>query len=1016
VHRIEQKKKLIEPMSGADEISQLDQAFHEMDQLLQLAAEKERALFDNSSDIICVLNGDLNIEKINPACLPILGYKPDELIGKNLSQLTADSLTSEHFSNRTSEAALLFELQMKTIDAQIKVIMWSATWGQKQNCWYCVLHDISQQKKNEQEQRALVNLIVSDFEQPLKRISSLIKQIGNGSLGTISASLQEKISGATHTVPRLVSLVQDLLQIEHLQSTDLIIEHTLCNSANIIEDACRDVEAVAQARGITIQRQTTKIQWQVDEGKIMRVLINLLSNAIKFSPDGSAINVISRIEGEDVLVEIIDKGRGIPNKMLSSLFQTFTQTEISDGQRGKGTGLGLVICKRIVEQHGGEIGVSSIEGSGSTFWFRIPRNKTTSKHSDSALKAPIGAFEPKQSKNIANSAQIASKKNISLFSNWSLNKKGLFLIAVPLVFEIIFMVCMLGGLMRGAEELHKQIHDQELTAKAIKLTLSLASVGYSVGSLLRDPDAQQKCRQNLQVLSEDARAFKDATFNDSAAAAAANQILPALSALQKLAKEITSTNENIDYMASANEIISTTNGVTTKIEPLLDLLEQRQESAAEQQNYTRLLLISILTAGLAINFIVSIGLAAFFSRDIVSRLLILSDNARRFAEQAPLNQYLSGQDELAQLDNNFHATAEKIAEQRRRERAFLDNAHSIICALDRDGVFLASNPAAVQILGHGSEQLSSLSLFDLIDEEESIEIRKRFEESKRSASTQQVEMTLQSAMGDICLLWSIAWSDIEKSYFCVGHDITVRKNLGRLKKEFIALVTHDLRSPISAISSLTKIALYGVYGALNHEVEDALKQIGSESDKIAELVNDILDLEKLDAGKLSLQLQEVEAKAVLDKCIDLLKSKQSEAILLLASDSQAGILMADSERLTYALVGLLNQLLACQPAEISLCSHGNELSEISMSALDCKRELIFRPTEPDYPNVSTDSSVYGSRIRLPLSYRLTQAHGGTISVEQRGTNVFLKIAFRKSTSHGSSTELTKSLPEGELKI
>src|SRR5207302_10146952 len=103
----------------------------------------------------------------------------------------------------------------------------------------------------------------------------------------------------------------------------------------------------------------------------------------------------------------------------------------------------------------------------------------------------------------------------------------------------------------------------------------------------------------------------------------------------------------------------------------------RDRIATEQQARTRWLLSAILSAGLALNVATAMGLAAIFTSDVVRRLAGLSDNTRRFAEQLPLNAMLPGSDEISLLDVDFRTTADRIAEQRARERAFFDHARSI---------------------------------------------------------------------------------------------------------------------------------------------------------------------------------------------------------------------------------------------------------------------------------------------------------------------------------------------------
>ncbi len=136
--------------------------------------------------------------------------------------------------------------------------------------------------------------------------------------------------------------------------------------------AIQSVSSLAASSEIELESEDHALTVRADESRMVQVLVNLLSNAIKFSPTKGAVKLDAAQTDEGVTLSVVDNGRGIPADQLSAVFERFKQVQASDSANRKGSGLGLSICKAIVEQHGGKIGVESQSGKGSRFWIHLP--------------------------------------------------------------------------------------------------------------------------------------------------------------------------------------------------------------------------------------------------------------------------------------------------------------------------------------------------------------------------------------------------------------------------------------------------------------------------------------------------------------------------------------------------------------------------------------------------------------------------------------------------------------------
>lgn len=236
-----------------------------------------------------------------------------------------------------------------------------------------VFHDVvdalDEASKRKQE---LVSMVTHDLRTPLTSIRSTMTLLSEGALGELPPKVVKKISAAESSADRLISLINDLLDIEKLEAGKMQIELTVCPLEDIFESSLNSLSAFADEAAVRLECAPCDFQVKADPDRIVQVLVNLVSNAVKFSPKESVVELNARrVEDSWIEINVVDQGKGIPDEYQAKVFERFQQVSRTDATEKKGTGLGLPICKAIVEAHGGVIGVRSKLGEGSTFFFRL---------------------------------------------------------------------------------------------------------------------------------------------------------------------------------------------------------------------------------------------------------------------------------------------------------------------------------------------------------------------------------------------------------------------------------------------------------------------------------------------------------------------------------------------------------------------------------------------------------------------------------------------------------------------
>jgi PAS domain S-box-containing protein len=376
--RLASQMPLNEQDSGFDEIAEVDKTFHWMARRIDESARRERAMTENAVDVICSITEEGNFREVNAAALNVWGYSPEELLGQRYISLVRESdreKTSAALQEaRVNKLPLAYENAIRHKNNHYVEVLWSGTWSEKDNAMFCVAHDITEKKRIENLKRDFVNMVSHDLRTPLTSVQAFLEMVAQGIYDNNPEKVRTKAKHSEADIGRLISMINSLLQLEKMEAGHIEIVQANTQVEDVVERAINSVQSLAERTNISLQTKVCDAVIYADEDQLIQVLVNLLSNAIKFSNANSSVIVEAVELDETVEFRVIDSGRGIGADFIDKVFDRFKQVELSDSRVKGGTGLGLAVCKMLVEAHGGNIWVTSVEGKGSTFHFVIPKS------------------------------------------------------------------------------------------------------------------------------------------------------------------------------------------------------------------------------------------------------------------------------------------------------------------------------------------------------------------------------------------------------------------------------------------------------------------------------------------------------------------------------------------------------------------------------------------------------------------------------------------------------------------
>ncbi|MGB3405040.1 MAG: PAS domain S-box protein [Microcoleaceae cyanobacterium] len=364
--------------------------------IIREAERRWRSLLENVRLSVVGLNAQGTVEYVNSFFLELTGYSRMEVLGKNwfkmfLRPAEQQSIYQNFQQLLQQDIHNYCQNIILTKQGQEKIIAWNNTRLQSTDGITIgtmnIGEDITERYAIERMKNEFISVVSHELRTPLTAIHGAIDLLYSGLVDPATDRGKQVLKIASESTNRLVRLVNDILELERLESGKITLIKQWVEATDLLLQAQTQLQVMANRAGIKLEVIENSLEFEADSHRLLQVLINLISNAIKFSPRGSTItmslelnpeNIISQLPNSTqiddgwIIFKVQDRGRGIPTDKINSIFERFHQVDASDSRQKGGTGLGLAICRSIVEQHGGTIWVESQVNQGSCFYFSIP--------------------------------------------------------------------------------------------------------------------------------------------------------------------------------------------------------------------------------------------------------------------------------------------------------------------------------------------------------------------------------------------------------------------------------------------------------------------------------------------------------------------------------------------------------------------------------------------------------------------------------------------------------------------
>ena len=378
-------------MQGSSEITNITNNLNDLSEVIRLTQEnleqeskRLNSILSYMTDGVLATNRRGKITMINDMAKKQLGVQKEEVLNKSILEL----LKIEDEYELRDLITQVPELMIDSQDANGEYLSLRVRFAlvRRESGFIsglvAVLHDTTEQEKEERERRLFVSNVSHELRTPLTSVKSYLEALDEGALSEPVAPDFIKVS--LDETNRMMRMVTDLLHLSRIDNATSHLDVELINFTAFITFI---LNLFDQIRGQDEEKKyelvrdypITSVWIEIDTDKMTQVIDNILNNAIKYSPDGGKITVTMKTTDDQMILSISDQGLGIPKQDLPRIFDRFYRVDRARSRAQGGTGLGLAIAKEIIKQHKGFIWAKSEYGKGSTFTIVLPYDKDAVK-------------------------------------------------------------------------------------------------------------------------------------------------------------------------------------------------------------------------------------------------------------------------------------------------------------------------------------------------------------------------------------------------------------------------------------------------------------------------------------------------------------------------------------------------------------------------------------------------------------------------------------------------------------